>query len=122
MCIVFSLSRLLAQFEWNGDWSDASAKWDENPAVAAQLGRTVTEDGAFWMPFDTFTSIFSTIDVCYRRARSAGGKAIEARRPWAVPECVSNFCQWYLLCNGLKNACNSDLTTINEKGEKVPWV
>jgi hypothetical protein len=108
-------------FEWNGDWSDASPRWDENPTMAAQLGRQAREDGAFWMPFDSFAAIFDTLDVCHRRAPVPGARAVEPYRPSPFPDCLSACCQWYFLCRGLNNACDGDLTTINEKGEKVPW-
>ena len=50
--------------EWNGDWSDGSAKWDAKPEVGAELGYAAVEDGLFWMSWDDFRQRFDSIEVC----------------------------------------------------------
>eukprot|EP01065_Artemidia_motanka_P029917 TRINITY_DN3597_c0_g2_i1.p1 TRINITY_DN3597_c0_g2~~TRINITY_DN3597_c0_g2_i1.p1 ORF type:complete len:812 (+),score=254.33 TRINITY_DN3597_c0_g2_i1:1275-3710(+) len=35
--------------EWNGDWSDSSPLWNENPELEERLEHTCKEDGAFWI-------------------------------------------------------------------------
>ena len=35
--------------EWNGDFSDASKKWDEHPELKQQLQFEPKDDGKFWM-------------------------------------------------------------------------
>jgi hypothetical protein len=47
--------------EWNGDWSDGSAKWRQYPEVAKQLGYTPLNDGLFWISWEDFTQIYDTI-------------------------------------------------------------
>merc|ERR1712070_1364974 len=34
--------------EWNGDWSDHSDKWDDNPEVRDALQPEAGDDGTFW--------------------------------------------------------------------------
>jgi len=50
--------------EWTGAWSDNSNKWDEYPIVKTALNPALKPDGAFWMSFEDFERIFTTIDVC----------------------------------------------------------
>ena len=47
--------------EWNGDWSDNSNKWKENPALAKELGHTVEDDGTFWMDYTDLKQFFTDI-------------------------------------------------------------
>ncbi len=48
--------------EWNGDWSDASAKWSQD--LPAALERTGVNDGTFWMDLTHFVMGFQLVDVC----------------------------------------------------------
>ena len=48
--------------EWQGDWSDSSAKW--TPQLKKLLNFTDAADGTFWMSFDDFKDYFSTITIC----------------------------------------------------------
>jgi hypothetical protein len=55
--------------EWNGDWSDASAKWSDIIGVGASSGgasleRTGVNDGTFWMDLTHFVMGFQLVDVC----------------------------------------------------------
>ncbi|KAF9109361.1 hypothetical protein BGX27_007691 [Mortierella sp. AM989] len=50
------------EIEWNGDWSDQSHKWTE--AAIKTLRHEDKNDGQFWMPYDDFLHIFTTIDRC----------------------------------------------------------
>eukprot|EP00746_Dinoflagellata_sp_MGD_P165915 gnl/MRDRNA2_/MRDRNA2_95468_c0_seq1.p1 gnl/MRDRNA2_/MRDRNA2_95468_c0~~gnl/MRDRNA2_/MRDRNA2_95468_c0_seq1.p1 ORF type:complete len:449 (-),score=73.62 gnl/MRDRNA2_/MRDRNA2_95468_c0_seq1:176-1381(-) len=50
--------------EWNGAWSDGDGMWDQYPDVAAELGHEEREDGAFWMPLESFMQQYSCIYVC----------------------------------------------------------
>ncbi|KAF9908595.1 hypothetical protein BX616_000085 [Lobosporangium transversale] len=50
------------KIEWNGDWSDQSDKW--TPDAIKTLKLEDKDDGRFWMPYDEFLRIFTTIDRC----------------------------------------------------------
>jgi len=50
------------QTEWNGDWSDHSAKW--TPALRAELKVEQVDDGTFWMPLEKFTECFTEVCIC----------------------------------------------------------
>jgi len=50
--------------EWNGDWSDSSAKWEEYPGIAEAVGFSSKPDGLFWMSWEDFLKTFTSIDVC----------------------------------------------------------
>lgn len=51
------------KFEWEGDWSDKSAKWtdDMKAAINPVLNDT---DGTFWMCFEDFVTNFRGLNVC----------------------------------------------------------
>lgn len=59
--------------EWTGDWSDNSAKW--TPKLRAALSVDEQEamqnndDGLFWMSFQDFTRLFTTLTVCKCRVK-----------------------------------------------------
>ncbi|KAF9161648.1 hypothetical protein DFQ26_004343 [Actinomortierella ambigua] len=48
------------EVEWNGDWSDDSDKW--TPEAIETLNARNKDDGRFWMPYDDFLKIWTTID------------------------------------------------------------
>mmetsp|Transcript_25204 Transcript_25204/g.54628 ORF Transcript_25204/g.54628 Transcript_25204/m.54628 type:complete len:503 (-) Transcript_25204:333-1841(-) len=50
--------------EWTGAWSDGSREWRTHPEVQEALGAVAVEDGAFWMSFDDFAKIFTTLHAC----------------------------------------------------------
>eukprot|EP00397_Hematodinium_sp_SG-2012_P007134 GEMP01007176.1.p1 GENE.GEMP01007176.1~~GEMP01007176.1.p1 ORF type:complete len:589 (+),score=128.06 GEMP01007176.1:88-1854(+) len=50
--------------EWNGSWSDNSLTWDEYPDVEAELNPSHKADGTFWMDYNDFARIYSSINVC----------------------------------------------------------
>jgi len=52
--------------EWNGDWSDKSPLWDENPEVAQEVDFSPGDDGLFWMAFEDFITCFSSVSVSPR--------------------------------------------------------
>jgi hypothetical protein len=51
-------------FEWKGDFSDTSPKWDEIPGLKDFLGYAKTEDGIFFMTFDDFLTYFPYTFIC----------------------------------------------------------
>lgn len=51
--------------EWNGDWSDNSAQWQNvSEEKKKEMGVSVEEDGEFWMPWDSFVYYFTDISLC----------------------------------------------------------
>jgi calpain-15 len=59
---IVKLRNPWSKVEWNGDWSDKSAKWTE--ALKQQLQLTQVEDGTFWMSFKDFIEYFSYVTIC----------------------------------------------------------
>jgi hypothetical protein len=66
-------------FEWDGDWSDADARWtdDAKAEIAAATGLAVSEvivenDGTFWMPYEAFVTNFVKVAVCYLHPNNGG--------------------------------------------------
>ena len=72
--------------EWNGDWSDRSARWAS--VVGQGLERTGVDDGTFWMDFTHFLMGFSRVDVCVAarepRAASFSCAFPKKKDPWRV--------------------------------------
>ena len=55
-----------AKFEWNGDWSDGSHKWDQVVEEDRKKYHILNEnDGSFWMSYDDWLEEFETLDICY---------------------------------------------------------
>ena len=57
--------------EWEGDWSEASAKWDEYPDMLTTIQndpkikwRRANPKGYLWMSFKDFMKLFHTIHIC----------------------------------------------------------
>ena len=46
-------------FEWDGDWSDNSAKWTEDLKRACRFEKK--DDGSFWMCWADFVKNFSRV-------------------------------------------------------------
>eukprot|EP01012_Entosiphon_sulcatum_P061434 TRINITY_DN86_c0_g1_i2.p1 TRINITY_DN86_c0_g1~~TRINITY_DN86_c0_g1_i2.p1 ORF type:complete len:736 (-),score=118.98 TRINITY_DN86_c0_g1_i2:139-2346(-) len=49
--------------EWTGPYSDRSADWNRNPQHLKELQPEFKDDGAFWMKWDDFKTIFTEIDI-----------------------------------------------------------
>jgi hypothetical protein len=60
------------KFEWGGDWSDHSSLWDEYPEVK-DFCKPILEDGdgQFWMAYEDFLRLFSSMDICQREKTSS---------------------------------------------------
>lgn len=52
--------------EWKGDWSDGSKLWETHPNVTKEVGdgRSVEDDGRFWIEISDFKNIFASVDTC----------------------------------------------------------
>ena len=60
---LFKLRNPWSKGEWNGDWSDKSALWDDKSK--GQVGFSAKEDGIFFMNDIDFFKYFTHIEICY---------------------------------------------------------
>ena len=60
---LFKLKNPWSKGEWNGDWSDKSALWDDK--AKGQVGFTDKEDGIFFMNDTDFFTHFTHVEICY---------------------------------------------------------
>ena len=62
-----SLILLCAVREWNGAWSDGAAEWtaEAREELRLKTGDTLVarDDGAFYLPWAAFTTIFSRLEM-----------------------------------------------------------
>jgi len=61
--------------EWNGDWSDHSAKW--NDSLRLEMGCSSENDGVFFMCMEDVVKNFTSINVCFCK-----GHTDQSRVPW----------------------------------------
>lgn len=103
-------------FEWDGDWSNKSTKWNENPNVRSAVEgevkavplsslqpKNVIEPGTFWMSWDDFLTYFIIIDYCKRvqnidQLQMDGGEDLGCSGP--AVGCFCGCCDYWFLCNG----------------------
>ena len=52
------------QHEWSGAWADAAPEWKKYPEVAKELKFQPRADGLFWMSWESFVEIFTSVEVC----------------------------------------------------------
>merc|ERR1719217_2033679 len=52
------------KYEWKGDWSDGSEKWEQNPKILEQLHPARKPDGMFWISRKDFLQNFNYVCVC----------------------------------------------------------
>ena len=52
--------------EWEGPWCDGSDQWKMHSTVKRVCRPKEADDGAFWMCWEDFARIFSSIDICCR--------------------------------------------------------
>lgn len=55
--------------EWNGAWSDDSPEWQNVSAsqlstMGVQPANSDSDDGDFWMPWESFVHYFTDISLC----------------------------------------------------------
>lgn len=55
--------------EWKGPWSDGHELWDRHPEVREHLRPQYADDGAFWMDWESFSRIFTTVFICPKAMR-----------------------------------------------------
>eukprot|EP00854_Cymbomonas_tetramitiformis_P005783 gene5783-6975_t len=55
-------------FEWKGDWSDNSTKWQEHPDIKTSLAFEPKDDGTFWMSYTDFCKHYNRVYICDRTA------------------------------------------------------
>jgi len=90
-------------FEWDGDWSDKSPLWDENPKVKAKLGHTDGDDGVFWMAFSDYLRFFDAIDVL-QRSVDLHDVFLDTHDEYGIAGpaigCCAGLCRYYFCCRG----------------------
>uniref|UniRef100_A0A7S1ASL0 Calpain catalytic domain-containing protein n=1 Tax=Noctiluca scintillans TaxID=2966 RepID=A0A7S1ASL0_NOCSC len=79
--------------EWNGAWSDGDIKWRQYPNVSARIRPCFGDDGMFWMPFEDFERIYSSVVVCCKAMRTgpAAGHHLVASMQGQLPADVLNM-------------------------------
>lgn len=74
------------QKEWQGDWSDDSELWDENPEVAQECGHVEEDDGLFWISWEDFCENYKSIYVCKKGMGASRGKSEIAQNSRAIAD------------------------------------
>mmetsp|Transcript_15027 Transcript_15027/g.15768 ORF Transcript_15027/g.15768 Transcript_15027/m.15768 type:complete len:951 (+) Transcript_15027:19-2871(+) len=93
--------------EWEGDWSEASAKWDEYPDMLTSIQndpkikwKRSNPKGYLWMSFKDFMKLFHSIHIC---------KLFKQE---------SNHCHYYLAKGEWKDKyCGGPLLSIRDREE-----
>jgi len=92
-------------FEWGGDWSNKSDKWNQHPNIksACKFDSDKPEAGAFWMSWDDFMKYFDMIDVCIRSISMKDLKLnTNEDMGWQGPccGCVQGCAEFWCCCKG----------------------
>jgi hypothetical protein len=56
--------------EWRGDWSDDSPLWEKHPEVQKACKQRDGNDGTFWMSWDDFNDVFTSLYVVHMFPKS----------------------------------------------------
>ena len=93
-------------FEWKGDWSDNSSKWNDYKGVALEIGKPPdVDDGVFYICWDDFIQHFNIIDVLYPQTHISDLHITihEEMGPTCGPVlgCVLGFSRFWCLCQGM---------------------
>jgi calpain-15 len=113
-------------FEWKGDWSDNSPKWNDNLWIKAQLGQfnEDDDDGCFWMSFEDFIVHFSSVDVCFRRT-GLDDMVLDVKEEMGCVGpaigCAWGCAKYWCLCQGFyKLICSSHLNNLEKDAKAGP--
>mmetsp|Transcript_144115 Transcript_144115/g.268472 ORF Transcript_144115/g.268472 Transcript_144115/m.268472 type:complete len:557 (+) Transcript_144115:67-1737(+) len=93
--------------EWEGDWSDKSGLWNENPKVAQACNvdpKAPKDDGLFWIPFAEFVKRYNNVSAvkpCIEEIPPLEGEGCCT----PVGRCCAESCQFWCLCRGLQKSC-----------------
>ena len=52
------------KYEWKGDYSDNSSKWNDELKKFFNYHLVITDNGIFWLPFDDFCKYFYNLIIC----------------------------------------------------------
>jgi len=72
--LMLKLRNPWGRSEWNGEWSNNSLLWHQHSSVARSLDFKPATDGTFWMAFETFSRIFTSICVSHRTMQDGPGR------------------------------------------------
>ncbi|KFB50193.1 AGAP012069-PA-like protein [Anopheles sinensis] len=70
--------------EWNGEWSDKSAKWKTVSDERIKKLNIVKEDGEFWMDIKHFVNYFDDISICYQSANDFAASQNQEESFWTT--------------------------------------
>ena len=124
------------KFEWKGDWSDNSKKWDEYTECKSLLQsadasskrvaqRVPSDDGVFWMSWADFSTHFGTVDICNRSTGIDDMRLDMNEEQNCLGPCKG--CMWgctkyWCMCHGARNLWGGRKHTGTEatlKAEKI---
>lgn len=109
-------------FEWKGAWSDGSKEWEENPAIAKELGYVNDrDDGVFWMLFDDFCDYFNQISICDRTTKKDLTLHYDEDAPICGPllGCAKGCAMFWCVCQGpLTIYCGHESSTDTRQAKK----
>ena len=91
-------------FEWKGAWSDGSKEWDQNPIVRIRLRPKDENDGSFWMPWEEFSKIFKSVQICDRSTSRDLRLNVneDSGSCGVVLGCLGGLARFFCLCKGLR--------------------
>lgn len=89
-------------FEWKGDWSDNSTKWQEYSDIKASLAFEPKDDGTFWMSYTDFRKHYNRVYICDRTADDDLRLDIREDDGCLGPTkgCVTGCCRFWCCCQG----------------------
>jgi len=92
--------------EWNGAWGDESPEWKKHPELAADLKLKAAEDGTFFMPWESFASLFMggiyMCPVSLPCPRAGKSKSAEIKDEASCPRCSHPYARrWLLYADGV---------------------
>ena len=91
-------------FEWKGAWGDGSPEWQSHPAIRRALKPEDVDDGTFWMPWEDFSRIFTSVDICDRTTTRDLKLQVNEDLGWfgVCYGCLTG-CAWFICaCKGLR--------------------
>jgi len=73
------------EIEYKGPWGDKSPEWRQHPHIARAVKFNPEKDGTFWMAFEMWADLFSSVTICdtkgaFEKARSGDEGGFAASR------------------------------------------
>jgi hypothetical protein len=99
--------------EWTGRWSDGSEEWNNNPAIAREVGYVNDKhDGTFWLEFSDFQNFFRDVQVCDRTTAEDLWLDVDEDSAIFGPliGCVRGCASFWCCCMGVRTICCGNVT------------